>query len=438
MSDRRLHLNAFGIGYGFHLAAWRHPTVNPHQAWDLDHHIQYARIAERGKLDALFIPDVQGIPWGDNGIEGIGETKPEPITLLSALAAVTEHLGLGATMTTSFHEPYNLARFIGSLDQISRGRAGWNIVTTKDPSDAANFTSTPLADYAERYRRADEFIEVVKGLWSGWDEGAIIGDEQSGQLLDPTKVRRLNHVGEHFSVAGPLSVPRSPQGRPILFQAGSSEVGRDQGARHADVIFTAQVDPRQAADFYADMHRRVAQFGRRRDEVIILPGILPVIGSTQAEADELVASLAEHLDIDTAIGFWKGFSGLDLHGVDLDVPIPDDIWNRTNNAFQSRVEVVRQRAVAESLTARQVLQRSTLGYGHLTAIGTPDKVADTIEQWFVSGAADGFNVLSLLSPWGLERFVDEVVPILQRRKLFRAEYTTTTLREHYGLPPLAA
>ena len=434
--DRQLHLNTFGIGYGFHLASWLHPSVDLAQSWDLGHHQRVAALAERGLFDALFIQDGQGLSVEDPTIGGNGETKPEPLTILSALAATTERLGLASTFSTTYNEPYNIARFVASLDLLSKGRAGWNIVTSQKALDAANFGDTELPSHAERYRRSEEFVQVVKGLWDTWDADALVGDRVNRRLVDPSKVRRLNYEGEYFSVRGPLNVPRSPQGRPVLFQAGSSEIGREQGARHGDVIFTAQTDLTGAQDFYTDLKRRAVTIGRDPSQILIVPGLLPVIGSTDHEAQELVQFFNDNLDIDAGIAFWKAFTGLDLAGADLSKPIPDSLWDKSGRDFKSRVAVLRERANAESLTALEVLQKGTLGYGHFTTIGTPEKVADEIELWFKAKGADGFNVLSLISPASLEVFVDHVVPILQKKGIFRRDYTSETLRGHYGLAPL--
>lgn len=429
---RQLHLNLFGFEYGNHMAAWRHPSVDPHQVWDLDHYRRVARLAERGLFDAVFIADSPGlvsdvVPTG-------GQTTPEPVTLLSILTAETTHLGLAGTMSTTYYEPYNVARLIGSLDQLSGGRAGWNIVTGSQPSVAANFGPATHPEHALRYERSEEFIEIVKSLWDGWAPGAVVADQKDGVFLDPSKIRRTLADGEHFSVQALLNVPRSPQGRPVLFHAGSSDIGRAQGARHADGIFTAQPEISAARAFYADYKSRVGAAGRDPDAVHIFPGYLPVIGSTEAEAQELFDSVNSLIEADAGIGMVKKLLGLDLSDLELEAPIPESVWAAAGASFTSRVAVVREQAAQLGLSARQVMERTVGSFGHYVIVGTPEQVADDIEHWFTTGAADGFNLKPLLSPLLLEIFVEHVVPLLQAKGIYRHEYDHTTLRGHYGLP----
>jgi FMN-dependent oxidoreductase (nitrilotriacetate monooxygenase family) len=354
--------------------------------------------------------------------------------LLSILAAETTHLGLAGTMSTTYYEPYNVARLIASLDQLSGGRAGWNIVTSSQPSVAANYGPVQHPEHALRYDRSEEFIEIVKGLWGSWGAGAVIADQKEGVFLDPAQVERVIFDGDHFSVQALFNIPRSPQGRPVLFHAGSSDIGRAQGARHADGIFTAQPEISAAREFYADYKRRIAAAGRRPEDVLVLPGYLPVIGSTEAEAQDLFTSVNALIDTGTGISSVNKLLGLDLSEVDLDAPVPDNVWAAAGASFTSRVAVIRDHAEHEGFTARQVMERAVGGFGHYVVVGTPEQVADDIEHWFTTGAADGFNLKPLIAPQSIETFVEHVVPLLQAKGIYRREYTATTLRGHYGLP----
>lgn len=430
-APRQLHLNLFGSGAGRHFASWRHPSTTPFQIWDLRSHERIGRLAERGRFDAVFLADSPALgPVAKGSITA----HPEPITLLSAIAAVTEHLGLIATISTTYFEPYNAARQLASLDYLSGGRVGWNIVTGSQPAAAANFGSAEHPSHADRYERAEEFTEVVLGLLSGWEEGALVYDQASGVMGDPSKIHRLDHVGKHFSVAGPLNVPRSPQGRIVLLQAGSSDTGRAFSARYADGVFTAQPDIELARAFYSDTKRRVLAAGRDPQHTHVLPGFTPIIGSTSQEAQALKDELDQLVDPEVGLAQVRGFIGIELGGLGLHERIPAEVWDVPIEGFKSRVEVFRRIAVEEQLTVFDLLKRFSLGFGHHAAIGTPDQIADGMQRWFETGAADGFNLMPITSPAGLEAFVDEVVPILQDRGLYRREYDGSTLRRNYGLP----
>jgi FMN-dependent oxidoreductase (nitrilotriacetate monooxygenase family) len=429
--SRKLHLNAFLMSVGHHEASWRLPESDPHAGWDVKHFQELARIAERGKLDSVFFAD-SPVLQGDPGRRPAG--KLEPTVLLTALAAVTEHIGLIATASTSYNEPYNLARRFASVDHVSGGRAGWNIVTTAGADAARNFGLDDVPLHSERYERAAEFVEVATKLWDSWADDAIVADKEAGVHADAAKVRPINHRGRYFRVDGPLNVPRSPQGYPLLVQAGSSEDGKQFAARFAEAVFTAQQTLGEAQDFYRDLKQRAAALGRDPDGVKILPGIVPVIGDTPAEARELDAELERLISPEYAKRQLAERFHLDPRDLDLDEPLPanppaeDEI-----EGAKSRYTLIVDLARRENLTVRQLIGRLGGGRGHRTFAGTPVQVADTIEEWFDSGAADGFNIMPAVLPSGLVAFVEKVVPILQERGRFRTEYTGTTLRDHYGL-----
>ncbi|GIE30623.1 monooxygenase [Actinoplanes italicus] len=430
--SRKLHLNAFLMSVGHHEASWRLPESDPHASWNVKHFQELARIAERGKLDSIFFAD-SPVLQGDPGRRPAG--KLEPTVLLTALAAVTEHIGLIATASTSYNEPYNLARRFASVDHVSGGRAGWNIVTTAGADAARNFGLDDVPLHADRYERAAEFVEVATKLWDSWADDAVLADKEAGVHADAAKVRAINHRGRYFRVDGPLNVPRSPQGYPLLVQAGSSEDGRQFAARFAEAVFTAQQTLGEAQDFYRDLKQRAAALGRDPDGVKILPGIVPVIGDTVGEARELDAELERLISPEYAKRQLAERFNLDPDDLDLDGPLPADLPTEDEiEGAKSRYTLIVDLARRENLTVRQLIGRLGGGRGHRTFAGTPVQVADTIEEWFGSGAADGFNIMPAVLPSGLVAFVEKVVPILRERGLFRAEYTGTTLREHYGLP----
>jgi FMN-dependent oxidoreductase (nitrilotriacetate monooxygenase family) len=429
--SRKLHLNAFLMSVGHHEASWRLPESDPHAGWDVKHFQELARIAERGKLDSVFFAD-SPVLQGDPGRRPAG--KLEPTVLLTALAAVTEHIGLIATASTSYNEPYNLARRFASVDHVSGGRAGWNIVTTAGADAARNFGLDDVPLHSERYERAAEFVEVATKLWDSWADDAIVADKEAGVHADAAKVRPINHRGRYFRVDGPLNVPRSPQGYPLLVQAGSSEDGKQFAARFAEAVFTAQQTLGEAQDFYRDLKQRAAALGRDPDGVKILPGIVPVIGDTPAEARELDAELERLISPEYAKRQLAERFHLDPRDLDLDEPLPANLPAEDEiEGAKSRYTLIVDLARRENLTVRQLIGRLGGGRGHRTFAGTPVQVADTIEEWFDSGAADGFNIMPAVLPSGLVAFVEKVVPILQERGRFRTEYTGTTLRDHYGL-----
>ncbi|MEV4805714.1 LLM class flavin-dependent oxidoreductase [Nonomuraea sp. NPDC049421] len=423
-----MHLNAFLMGVGHHEAAWRHPRSAPARLTDVRHYQELARIAERGTLDSVFLADGLALAGKvrHNALGGL-----EPLTLLTALATVTERIGLIATVSTTYNEPFHVARKFASLDHISGGRAGWNIVTSAGEAEAANFGVERPA-HATRYARATEFLDVVTKLWDSWEDDAIVADRAAGEYADLAKIHPIDHTGEHFSVAGPLNTSRTPQGRPLLVQAGSSEDGKEFAARHAEAVFTAQQTLQDGQEFYADLKRRLAAYGRRHEDLLVLPGISPIIGSTEEEAYALEEELEELIIPAYGLAQLSYMTGVELTEEHLDGPLPD-VPVETEGA-QSRRRLVVELARRDGLTVRQLLSRLAGGRGHRVVAGTPEQIADQLQEWFSNGAADGFNIMPPLLPSGLELFVDHVVPELRARGLFRQEYDSHTLRAHYGLP----
>jgi FMN-dependent oxidoreductase (nitrilotriacetate monooxygenase family) len=428
----QLHLNAFLMSVGHHEAAWRLPESDPFAHTDVSHYQRLARIAERGKLDSLFLAD-SPVLWNSIGRRPAGAL--EPTVLLTALAGVTEHIGLIATASTTYNEPYNLARRFASIDHISGGRAGWNIVTTAGVEAARNFNLDELPAHRDRYERAAEFIEVSRKLWDSWQDDAPRGDKETGVWGDDARVHPPGHRGRYFRVAGALNLPRSPQGYPLLVQAGSSDDGKELAARYAEAVFTAQQTLADAQAFYADLKARARALGRDPDTVKILPGIVPVIGSTEAEAHRLDADLDQLIRPEYALRQLAEQLRVAPEDLHLDRELPADLPGEEEiQGAKSRYTLVVNLARRERLTVRQLIGRLGGGRGHRTFAGTPEQVADAIEHWWDNGAADGFNIMPAVLPSGLTAFVDHVVPILQRRGLFRTEYTGRTLRDNYGLP----
>jgi FMN-dependent oxidoreductase (nitrilotriacetate monooxygenase family) len=397
--------------------------------------VETAQLAERGKMDFLFLADsaavdLQGNPDARGRMGKV--VKFEPMTVLSALAAVTRNLGFVATSTTTFNEPYTLARQFASLDQISGGRSGWNLVTSNNEQDALNYSREQHMSHGDRYERAIEFAEVVQGLWDSWDDDAFVRDKNSGVFYDTAKMHVLNHKGKHFQVRGPLNVAPSPQGRPILVQAGASGTGRDVAARLAEIVFTAQTTFEQAKAFYDDVHARLPRFGRTPAEVKVMPGFYPVVASTRSEAQEKYDYLQSLIQVPVGVAILEHTIGVhDLDRLPLDGPVPE--MPDTNGPL-SRQRLLLEQARRDKLTFWELCLANAGPRGHVLSIGTPSQVADEMEHWFRDGAADGFNVMPAYLPGSLGDFVDLVVPELQRRGLFRTEYESTTLRGNLGLP----
>ncbi|MFF3397672.1 LLM class flavin-dependent oxidoreductase [Streptomyces sp. NPDC002659] len=433
-SPRQFHLNAFLMNAGHHDAAWRHPRTQPERITDISYFQELARTAERGRLDSLFLADGVAL-WGNARYNAVGGF--EPLTLLSALAVATEHIGLIATVSTTFNEPFHVARKFASLDHISGGRAGWNIVTSGNVAEARNFGREEHLEHALRYERAAEFLDVTKQLWDSWRDDAPLVDRERGIYSEEGAVTPIDHRGTHFRVDGPLNVQRSPQGHPLLVQAGSSEDGKEFAARYAEAVFTAQQTLADGQTFYKDLKSRLAKYGRRPDQLKILPGICPVIGATEAEARALEDELTGLQVPEYGLQQLSGMLGTDLSGLPLDGPLPELPEERDINGNKSRFTLVADLARREQLTIRQLIARLGGGRGHRVFAGTPEQIADQLQEWFTQGAADGFNIMPPYLPGGLDDFVDQVIPLLQDRGLFRTEYGGRTLREHYGLerPP---
>lgn len=430
--SRQLTLNAFLMSTGHHEASWRLPESDPAAASEVTHFQDLARIAERGKLDSVFFADSPSL---FSNPARRPPTSLEPTMLLSAMAVVTERIGLIATASTTYEEPYNLARRFASLDAISHGRAGWNVVTTAALDAGANFGYTENPTHAERYSRADEFVEVVLGLWDGWADDAEVGDKASGVHTDPDKIRALEHHGQHFSVRGPLTVGRSEQGRPIVVQAGSSGPGIALAAAYAEAVFTAQRTLEDGQRFYRELKKATTEYGRDPDHIKVLPGIVPIIGGTEEEALAKERQLDDLLVHTHALQQLAADIGIPADQIDLDAPLPTDIRPADQiEGNRTRYELTVEFARRDNLTVRQILAKLGGGRGHRTLAGTPEQIADSMHTWFVNGAADGFNVMPAAMPSGLEAFVDHVVPVLQKRGLFRYDYDGSTLRDHYGLP----
>ena len=431
MSERQLSLNLFIYPNGHHEAAWRHPQSVPQHSMDIGYYQQLALRAEREKLDAIFFADSPSL--SESGREGL-RIRFEPITWLAAIAAVTQRIGLIATASTTYSEPYNLARAFSALDHISNGRAGWNIVTTSMADAAANFGLDQHPSAQDRYAQAEEFVQVTADLWDSWEDDALVLDKTAGVFADTSKVHAINHVGAHYKVKGPFNSPRSPQGRPVQVQAGSSEDGRDFASRHAEAIFTAHQTLHSATEFANDIRTRARAVGRDPRQLKILPGISPYIASSEAEAQRKFDELNELVLPHISLGQLRRMLGVDLSGQDLDAPFPRHLINFDSRESQSsRFKLIIDIVDREHVTLRQLINRLAGARGHWVPVGTPVQIADLIEQWFRSGAADGFNVMPPAFPDGFEVFLDEVLPILRQRGLFRSEYAGSTLRDHYGL-----
>ncbi len=428
-----IKLGLFLNGGGHHVAAWRDPSVPPGAAADIRFYAEVARLAERGRFDMLFNADSQstfGPDDPDVWARTTAATRLEPITLFSALSMVTSHVGLVATATTTYGDPFHVARFFATLDLVSGGRAGWNLVTSSAASEALNFGFDAHIPHAERYVRAREFAEVVMGLWDSWDDDAFIYDKEAGLSFDPAKLHFLNHQGKYFKVRGPLNVPRSPQGRPVIVEAGQSDVGRELAGETAEVVFTVQQRLDDGRDFAADVKRRAQKFGRRPEDVKIMPGVLVVVGKTREEAERKYKSLQSLIHPDQGLKTLSDLLGTDVSKYPLDGPLPDV---PLTNSQQGRQKVVIDLARRENLTIRELYKRVAGQRAHRIVCDTAERIADSLEEWYRAGAADGFNIMPLTFPDGLRDFVDGVIPELQRRKLFRIEYEGTTLRENLGL-----
>lgn len=430
---KRLKLGAFLMAPGHHVAAWRHPGAQADLGANFRAYAEIAKKAEAAKFDLLFLDDTLAVRDTDpaTGHRISRSAFFEPLTLLSGLAAVTERIGLTGTVSTTFHAPYNLARAFASLDLISDGRAAWNLVTSNSEAEARNFGAEPHLPHASRYARAEEFVDTVVELWNSHDDDAFLRDKESGIYLDPTKRRVPNHRGALFSVRGPLNVARSAQGQPVIVQAGSSEPGKELAARTAEVVFTAQRTAEEAREFYADLKGRLARYGRGPDELLIMPGVFPVVGRTRAEAEAKFAELQELIHPAVGVKLLSEMIGVDLSPYPVDGPLPD---LPETNGGKSRQALLVTLARRENLTILELARRIAGARGHWQVVGTPGDIADVLEERFRSGGADGFNIMPPTLPAGLDDFIALVLPELRRRGLFRSEYEGRTLRENLGLP----
>lgn len=431
-ATRKIRLGVSMVGMGYHLAAWRHPDASAGGNMELQHFVKTTQVAERGLLDMAFLADGVGIRFNDRPPGALSHTcknvQFEPLTLLSALAMVTERVGLVATASTTYNEPYHVARKFASLDHISGGRAGWNVVTSATDMEAQNFGLDGAPAKGGRYDRAIEFVDVVRGLWESWEDDAFVRDKASGVNYDPAKLHILNHQGEHFRVRGPLNVQRTPQGRPIIVQAGASDQGRELAAATADVVYAAAQTLEDARAYYQDVKRRMPRYGRHPDQLKIMPGLMAVPGRTRQEAQDRYQVLQELVQPVVGLGALANYLG-DLSEYDLDGPLPEPKDRRDHSRGQIFIDMARR----NNLTIRQLYLSIAGGNGHRTVIGTPADIVDAMEEWFHGEAADGFNILPTWLPGGLEEVVEMVVPEMQRRGLYRTAYEGRTLRENLGL-----
>lgn len=432
---RRMNLTTFVIPAGHHKDSWRREGSRIEEVPGLDYVVELAQMAEAAKIDAVFFGDIAN---ANPTLRGDIKTNGyfEPISTLSAIAARTSRIGLIGTMSTSFESPYTVARQIAGLDHMSGGRAGWNLVTSFD--GFANYSYAEAPDPEERYRRATEFAKVVTELWDSWEDGAVIADRASGDFVDVSKIHRIDHVGEYFRVEGPLPGPRSPQGHPVIVQAGSSGPGLELGSSVADAIYTAQPVKERAVEFYASFKEMLARKGRNPEHTKVLPGILPIIGETMKEAEELAAELGSFVNLEHGRRqVSAGLAGLDLSSLDYDDRIPAE-WLSEDPNLGSRYHVFRRKIVDQGMTLRDLIIDMARSAGHQWIIGTPQTIADSMVDWFEDRACDGFNLNSPYNPGGMRQLCEQLVPELQNRGYARQEYEGTTLREHFGLPRPAA
>ncbi|MCB4770431.1 LLM class flavin-dependent oxidoreductase [Ancylobacter sp. Lp-2] len=422
---------------GQHLGAWRLPDAIPELDVGIEHYVRAAKLAEEARLDAIFFEDQAAIPRANDLLRGdtYGAAHPraihfDPMMLLPALAMHTTHLGLAATSTATFNEPYNVARRFASIDFISNGRAGWNLVTSFNENEAQNFGLDAHVEHGARYERASEFIDVVTGLWDSWEDGAVLRDKEKGVYFDVAKMHFLQHEGKFFRVRGPLTMGRSPQGRPVILQAGSSEPGRELAARTADVVFTLQTEISESRAFREDLRKRAVRFGRDPDKIKILVGATPIVGTTDEEAQELRARMRELIPEDLAISHLMPHSGgLDFRKYDLNGPLPD---LPDTNAGKSHRGAIVALARRDNLSILQTARFFAEG-SYLKLVGAPATVADRMQEWLDADACDGFLAVPTHFPTGVEAFTRLVVPELQRRGIFRTEYSGKHLRDHLGV-----
>jgi FMN-dependent oxidoreductase (nitrilotriacetate monooxygenase family) len=433
-TSRKLKLGVYLDNHGGHVASWRMPGIEPLDVDKLEYWQDLARLCERGKMDYLFLADSNRVQYQRNpqAMAQMAATPYfEPLTLLSALAACTDRLGLVATLTTTYNQPFTVARLFGSLDRISGGRASWNVVTSASGDEAPNFQADRHMPHDDRYARAREFLDIVLGLWDSWEDDAFVRDQASGVYLDHSKMHYLNHSTERFSVKGPLNLPRPPQGYPVIFQSGSSEVGRQFGAEKADALFTAQETKIGAKAYYDDVKGRTARAGRNPDQLVIYMGVSPIVGRTMDEAQERFETLQSNLTPDVSLQLLTEVLGIDVSKLPANELITD---LPLSDGMQSRRDLLLAKAIKEKMTLLDLANFVAGGRGHRQILGTPQSIADDFQDWLESGVTDGFLLAPAYLPGALEDFVELVVPELQRRGIFRTEYEGKTLRENMGLP----
>jgi FMN-dependent oxidoreductase (nitrilotriacetate monooxygenase family) len=435
-TSRKMKLGAFLPAPGHHIAAWRHPNAQPGGGLDIQYYSKLVQTAERGKFDLMFLSDGLGIRTHYENAEELSRwgriVNFEPITLLSALSMVTSHIGLTATASTTYNEPFHIARKFASLDHLSNGRSGWNVVTSATDLEARNFNLAQQPEHSTRYRRAREFMQIVTGLWDSFEDDAFIYDKEGGRSFRPEQIHFLEHKGEFFSVRGPLNVARPVQGYPVIVQAGSSDDGQDFAAKWAEVVFTVAQTLEQAQKFYQGMKEQTARYNRSPEATVIMPGVFAVVGRTKTEAEDLYTKLQDLVDPVVGLGMLTyQLGGVDVSKFPLDEPLPD---LPSTYGSEGKQRVIYEQAKKKGLTVRQMYLSVAAGRGHRFILGSPEMIADQLEEWFVGGGADGFNVMPPYLPDQLTAFVDLVVPELQRRGLFRNDYEGRTLRENLGLP----
>ncbi|WP_313739012.1 LLM class flavin-dependent oxidoreductase [Pseudomonas sp.] len=424
---RQLRLGLFVQALGHHVGGWRADGAEGSPT-DVQWFSWIAKTAEQGKFDMFFVGDALA-----TSVHRLPSTmsRLEPLTLLSALAVQTQHIGLAATASTTFDEPFHLARALCSVDHISGGRMAWNVVTSFSADAARNFSREDLPSHADRYEVAREFLDVAFKLWDGWEEGAIVRDKVSGRYSDESKIHAANHKGKHFQVQGPLNIARSPQGRPVIIEAGSSPAGQQLAAQTAEVVFTAAASLEEGQAFYRSQKQFVREAGRHPDHLLILPGVMPIVGRTREQAQAVWDQLNELVDIDNGIEQLSARFGTDMRAYPLDGPVPEI---KPTEGSQSRVKLLTELAARENLTLRQLAAVAAGSRGHRVIVGTAEDIADDFQTWLEQGGADGFNIMPAVLPEQLQLFVELVIPELQRRGLFRTEYQYATLRENLGLP----
>lgn len=426
LPDRKMLLTVYALGTGNHSAGWRmEGAADRHSSWPVLQ--QIAMTAERGKFDLLFFADSVVMNTNDHPSH---MSRFEPVSLLGALCVTTKHIGLGGTVSTSFSQPYNVARAFATLDHLSGGRVAWNVVTSSNDSAALNFGGSKLDAHDKRYEIAGEFVDVVFGLWDGWSERAIVANRETGTYLDTSLIRPLDHEGTYFSVKGPLNIERSPQGRPLIIQAGGSPAGMDLSARVADIVFAVVQDPDAAKKSYDELKQRAIAHGRHPGDLRILPGVMPIVGATEEEAKRQLDKLQSCVTSENALTLVSQRLGHDISGLSLDEPVPDFPLTNNSQTFSRGLLAMARR---ENMTLRDLYNHIAAARGHWVLCGTPGKIADTLEEWFIEERADGFMILPPYFPASFDAFVDLVVPELQRRGLFKTEYAQGSLRERLSL-----